>query len=227
MTRGRYPARAIRKALKTAEKRGEVRLYAHAPGRLADFSIVSPPMLAEVRIKPVRSIRCTPESLEWTAAEDLAALKMYPSSPQISRELWISSQKYFRRYFRVCDTGLVELGPDGQPLPADSPKTGPRRCRAGAVAPVPGALAVPATPGSPESPGPGSVSEVSPAAPDSPEIPAPESVATESHGPESPGPGSPAPSPAPVSPDPVDPDGVSPAPAHSARGTPYGGSVKT
>lgn len=137
MTRGRYPEKSIKNAQETAEKHGLIWHYAHTPVRLCDFSIVGPAGLAEIRIKPMRHIRCTPKWLEREAAEDLAALSMYPSSPQISRELWISSPAYFRRYFRVCDIGLIELTPDGQMLPAGSPATGPRRSRAGAAAPDP------------------------------------------------------------------------------------------
>jgi hypothetical protein len=150
MTRGRHPYRAIDNAKEIAEKRGLVRYYARTPGRLCDFSIVTPCGLAEVRMKPMRHIRCTPEWLEREASEDIAALKMYPSSQQISRELWISSPQYFRRYFRVTDTGLIELSPDGQPLPAGSPATGQRGSRAGAAAAPAVAPAVPASSAPPE-----------------------------------------------------------------------------
>jgi hypothetical protein len=81
-------------------------------------------MLAKVRIKRMGHIRCTPQSLEREAAEEIADLKMYPSSKEISRELWICSKKYFLRFFRVTDTGFVELWPDGQLLPPGSPPRG-------------------------------------------------------------------------------------------------------
>ena len=207
MTRGRHPIRAIDNAKEIAEKRGLVRYYARTPGRLCDFSIVGPAGLAEVRMKPMRHIRCTPEWLEREAADDIAALKMYPSSQQISRELWISSPQYFRRYFRVTDTGLIELSPDGQPLPADSPKAGPARRRRDGT-PAPGAPGSPGSPGSPKAPAPALLVAVSPS-------------------PVSPGPEPPAPPAPPAPPDPVPPAMASPAPVPPAGDTPSGGSVET
>jgi len=43
---------------------------------------------------------------------------MYPSCPQISRELWGISEDYFIRFFRILENGFLELGSDGEPLPA-------------------------------------------------------------------------------------------------------------
>ncbi|MDP2797885.1 MAG: hypothetical protein Q8N94_10305 [Methanoregula sp.] len=47
--------------------------------------------------------------------------RIYPSSHEISRELWIYSPDYFWRIFRVLDNGLVELARDGTILPLKSP----------------------------------------------------------------------------------------------------------
>jgi len=129
MTKGRHPIEAIRAAMKIAEKRGLVQCTARRPGRLCDFEIIAPPVLTKVRIRRIGHVRLTPKALEREAAFDIADLKMYPSSQEISRELWSCSKKYFIRFFRVTDTGLVELGPDGQPLPANSPPTGISRYR--------------------------------------------------------------------------------------------------
>lgn len=129
MTKGRYPYEAIRAALKIAVKRGVVQRHEKGPDRLCDFEIVSPPILAPVRIKRMGHVRCTAKALEREAAAEIADLKMYPSSPAISRELWICSKKYYIRFFRVTDAGLVELGPDGQLLPEQSPAPGCYRRR--------------------------------------------------------------------------------------------------
>jgi hypothetical protein len=77
----------------------------------------------------VGRIRGSAKSFEREAAAEIADLGMYPSSREISRELWACSKKYFLRFFRLTDAGLVELGLDGQLLPANSPATGISRHR--------------------------------------------------------------------------------------------------
>ncbi|MDD1694328.1 MAG: hypothetical protein LUQ71_06345 [Methanoregula sp.] len=121
MTRGRHPIKALEKADGIAIKRGHVQYYERGPDMLADFSITNPPCLVQVRIKRMRYIRCTFRWLEREAIAEIGGLKMYPSSREISRELWICSPEYAWRFFRVCDTGLAELGRDGAPLPQKSP----------------------------------------------------------------------------------------------------------
>jgi hypothetical protein len=121
MTRGRHPVRALEEARAIAKKRGLVRYYERKPDPICDFSITSPELLAQVRIKRMRYIRCTFSWLEREAQGEINSLKMFPSSLEISRELWICSPEYCWRFFRVCDTGLAELGRDGAPLPPKSP----------------------------------------------------------------------------------------------------------
>jgi len=121
-TRGRHPLKAIDAARTIAEKRGHVQYSHHGPGRLCDFEIVAPPVLAPIRMKRMDHVRCTLQSLERQAAGEIADLKMYPSSQEISRELWICSRKYFIRFFRITDEGLVELDRDGQVLSPKSSK---------------------------------------------------------------------------------------------------------
>lgn len=118
MPRGRFPVKALEAAMKIAVKRGLVRMYERGPGSIATFAIVRPGLLAEVQIKRLRQMGCTKESLNSDAASEIAGLKMYPSCPQISRELWGVSQDYFIRFFRILDNGILELGSDGEPLPA-------------------------------------------------------------------------------------------------------------
>jgi hypothetical protein len=128
MSRGRNPGKAIGCAAAHAERFGLVRFYEQGPGCIADFSIISPPILRECRIKRMRHIRCTAQWLERDAMDEIASLKMYPSSPQISRELWIVSPSYYIRFFRVLDNGLAELDPDGRPIPLNSPAPKPTPC---------------------------------------------------------------------------------------------------
>ena len=118
MPRGRFPVKALEAAMEIAVKRGIVRMYERGPGSIATFSIVRPGRLDEVRIKRLRQIGCTKESLDRDAASEIAGLKMYPSCPQISRELWGISPDYFIRFFRIVENGVIELGSDGEPLPA-------------------------------------------------------------------------------------------------------------
>lgn len=116
MTRGRHPIRALEKADAIAKPRGRVQYYERGPDMFADFTITGPEIHAPVKIKRMRYIRCTMQWLEREAHAEIAGLKMYPSSREISRELWICSPEYAWRFFRVCDTGLAELGRDGMPL---------------------------------------------------------------------------------------------------------------
>ena len=140
MTRGRHPDRALEKAEKIAIKRGLVHLYKRRPGLLADFSITTRELKTEVKIKRLRRIRTTPSGLEREAAEEIAGLRLYPASAEISRELWIYSPDYFWRFFRITETGLVELARDGSVLQHKAPPDTPAACTivaAGAVRPVP------------------------------------------------------------------------------------------
>lgn len=136
MTRGRHPDRALEKAEKIAKGRGLVHLYERGPGMLADFSITTRELKTEVKIKRLRRIRTTPSGLEREAAEEIAGLRLYPASAEISRELWIYSPDYFWRFFRVTQTGLVELARDGSVLQNKAPAGTP-------VVPAPAAGIIP------------------------------------------------------------------------------------
>jgi len=190
MTRGRYPAKAIDKAKKIAGERGEVRYYARNRGLHPHFSIVAPHLLAEVMMVLTKHIGAPLAELEADAADEIGCMKMYPASLQISREIWFSSQNYFRRYFWITATGLTELSPDGNPLPVDPAQAG-SVAPAGAPAPASAATGARAggSPGSPQFP-----AQEYPAVPvPAPAVPVPESS----------GPASPAPAPVPGSPGPA------------------------
>ena len=118
MTRGRKPLRALRLAAAIAEQRGEVQVFA-VPDQICSFVIYCAGLVALVRVKRMRRLRCTFAELEREVAAELASLRMIVSSAEISRELWICSTRANFRYFRVTQNGLVELDCTGRPLPAD------------------------------------------------------------------------------------------------------------
>jgi hypothetical protein len=127
MTRGRRPIEAIRLATRIAEMRGEVQPFRHGPGMICTFVIYIAGLVAHVRIKRMRHIRCTVQWLEREAAEELAGLRMIASSLAISRELWICSPRGNFRFFRIMEDSLVELDRDGRLLPAQLPRKKRRR----------------------------------------------------------------------------------------------------
>ncbi len=117
MTRGRMPLMALREAVLIAKKRGETRQFMHEPGTICNFVIYCPGFVAHVRIKRVTRVHCDHAWIEGEAADALAALRAIASGPGISRELWVFLPRGAFRFFRVTDTGLVELNRDGAVMP--------------------------------------------------------------------------------------------------------------
>jgi hypothetical protein len=139
LTKGRWPLKAIARAKKIAEERGVVRVYERGPGLHPHFSIVTPHMLSEVMIRITDHINAPLSQQEADAAAEIGSMILYPVSPQISREIWFSSQNYTKRYFRITGTGLIELAPDGSLLPIDVAKSGTGAEGMASAAPAPSA----------------------------------------------------------------------------------------
>ena len=116
MTRGRKPILAQEEANLIAEKRGIVQHFLHERDLVCDFTIMSPERITFGRFRRARRIRCSPEEIEWTFPEDIAALRFIVSSLVISRELWVYSPKGVWRFFRILVGSILELGRDGLPL---------------------------------------------------------------------------------------------------------------
>jgi hypothetical protein len=113
---------ALREAVLIAKKRGETRQFMHEPGMICNFVIYCLGFVAHVRIKRVTRVHCSHAWIEGEAADALAALRAIASGSGISRELWVFLPRGRFRFFRVTDTGLVELSRDGSVMPE---KTGP------------------------------------------------------------------------------------------------------
>jgi len=149
----RHPVRALEKADPIARQRGDVQYYELGPGMNADFTITTPELFAPVKIIRMRYLRGTVQWLERYAATAISGLALYPSSKEISRELWFCSPQYAFRFFRLCDTGLAELGRDGMMLSAQSPAPAPGPATAPALFRRPAAAPARAGP-APDNPGP-------------------------------------------------------------------------
>lgn len=117
MTKGRRPLMAIREAVLIAKKRGETRQFMHEPGIICNFVIYCLCFVAHVRIKRVTRVHCSHAWIEREAADALAMLRAIASGPGISRELWVFLPRGAFRFFRVTDTGLIELNRDGSVMP--------------------------------------------------------------------------------------------------------------
>ena len=117
MSRGRKPLMALREAVLIAKKRGETRLFMHEPGTICNFVIYCLGFVAHVRIKRVTRVHCSHAWIESEAADALATLRAIPAGTGISRELWVFLPRGAFRFFRVEDTGLIELDRTGAVMP--------------------------------------------------------------------------------------------------------------
>jgi hypothetical protein len=117
MSRGRRPLMALREAVLIAKKRGETRQFMHGPGTICNFVIYCLAFTALVRIKRVTRVHCSHAWIEREAADALADLRAIASGSGISRELWVFLPRGRFRFFRVTDTGLIELSRDGSVMP--------------------------------------------------------------------------------------------------------------
>jgi hypothetical protein len=113
---------ALREAVLIAKKRGETRQFMYEPGMICNFVIYCPGIVAHVRIKRVTRVHCDHAWIGREAADALAGLRAIASGHGISRELWVFLPRGAFRFFRVTDTGLVELDRDGAVMPE---KAGP------------------------------------------------------------------------------------------------------
>ena len=66
-------------------------------------------------MRKVQRLHCPPEKIEKDLQEEVEMLRRIPGG-SVSRELWPYSRYGVLRFFRIGDTGLAELGADGQLL---------------------------------------------------------------------------------------------------------------
>jgi hypothetical protein len=114
-------------ALPVAEARGQVMRFRHSVRNLADFVIVGSGTLAFVRVRKVQCLHSSPEEIEDDLRNEVNMLRRIPDGT-VSRELWPYSRYGVLRFFRVGDTGLVELGADGKLLSRPAKEPVPAGC---------------------------------------------------------------------------------------------------
>jgi hypothetical protein len=116
MTRGRLPKKGMGDAILVAKARGTVMIFLQNKETLCDFMIMVNGNYVFVRVRTAERIRGTREEIEREFRESITGLRSFPSSDLILKELWIYSRYGIWRFFRIEDTGIVEICQDGTPL---------------------------------------------------------------------------------------------------------------
>jgi hypothetical protein len=113
MTRGPAPVVWKNAALPVAQNRGQVMIFSHSVRNLADFVIVGCGTLTFVRMRKVQCLHSPLETIAADLRKEVCMLQRIPGGP-VSREVWAYSRYGVLRFFRVWETGLIELGADGK-----------------------------------------------------------------------------------------------------------------
>jgi hypothetical protein len=113
MTRGRLPKKGLGDALLVALARGRVMRFLQNRESVCDFMIMGNGTLIFVRIRKARRIRGMKEEIGREFQDTLLQLRSLPSSDLIRKELWIYSRHSIWRFFRIEDSGIVEICQDG------------------------------------------------------------------------------------------------------------------
>ena len=124
MTKGRPLTRGIDDAVAIARKRGCVMKFEYGLENTCDLMIRTVPFIVLIRLRRMDKITATPSEIEHACRDIIAELRFFPASPQIVLEIWPYSRHGTYRFFRVNGTGLLELGPDGEPAPAGPAENG-------------------------------------------------------------------------------------------------------
>ncbi|MFA4876238.1 MAG: hypothetical protein WC586_02410 [Methanoregula sp.] len=128
MSRGPLPWQAIDNAIEIAQLRGIVQEAGHRPEYLYDFTIVSTVPVVFVAVKYSLRILAPVTELAWDFRQVIHPLQSIIRDNAVSRELWLRSRHGSWRFFRITDSGLIELDRHGNLL-------GEKICDGGEVIP--------------------------------------------------------------------------------------------
>jgi len=124
MTRGRPPQKGLDDAIPVARMRGAVLHFRQEEECAADFEILSADQIIIVRVKRTRRLHCSIQEIKEQFSEPILRLRSLPASAFLYRELWVWSQYGTWRFFRLLDTGIVEIDRDGRQLVVAVPGQG-------------------------------------------------------------------------------------------------------
>jgi len=130
-------------------------LFRRTRGSTADLMVSGGGILAIVRVRNAPRIHGTPAEIAAEYSNAIALLRIHPAGGPVSLELWLCSRYGVLRFFRVAGDGIVEIGPDGNVLPA-GPMAHARIIRSRSCQKKPAAPEPPGTEKSPAVPEPGS-----------------------------------------------------------------------
>ena len=139
MSRGRHPDQGRALAEPVAGRRGRIHMIEPGQNTLLDLVIAGPGMFHAVIIRRTRRLRATLQDLEAGFGGLIGEVRQLPCGDPVSREIWWYNRAGHLRFFRVDETGLVELAADGQLLTGESGKQRKKRqaCPAAPAGEVP------------------------------------------------------------------------------------------
>ena len=141
MSRGRHPDQGRALAEPVARRRGTVHMIAPGKDTLIDLVIAEPGIFAAVTVRRAQRLCAPPPDLEAEFRTLISRVRQLPGGAPVSREIWWYNRDGRFRFFRINETGLMELTTDGSPLPAreaNAGKAGKKVTRLAAPAGVPG-----------------------------------------------------------------------------------------
>lgn len=144
MKRGPPPAKGFDRAIPVALMRGRVMFYQQVPEYVCDFTIMGNGLLALVRVMMMTRVHAPLAEIAWKYADAVTGLCTIAFGGPVSRELWLYSRYGTLRFFRVAETGLVEIDGHGFPFVNGKPVT--TQPAIPGVNPLPSDPAAPAVP---------------------------------------------------------------------------------
>jgi len=116
MKRGPFPLKGLDMAIPVAMKRGSVMLFQPLPEHVCDFTITGNGILALVRLMSAMRLHASIAEISRHYSDAVAGLCTVPFGGPVSRELWLYSRYGTLRFFRVTESGLVEIDGNGFPF---------------------------------------------------------------------------------------------------------------